>query len=99
MKNDKIQNGRHLFSEKKKKLCILPVTIDFFHLTLHRNNGHQANLELHLIKSLYHMKMTKIQNDRRLFEKMNISTKSGKPILKNIPTSLKVTIKGFNIDS
>ena len=44
--------------------------------------------------------MTKIQNGRCLFEKkVYIWTKNGKPILKNIPTSLKVTIKSFNIDS
>ena len=30
MENDKIKNGRHLFSKKKVILCILPATIDFF---------------------------------------------------------------------
>ena len=30
MKNDKIQNGRHLFSKKIIILCILPVTNNFF---------------------------------------------------------------------
>ena len=45
--------------------------------------------------------MTKIQNGRRLFEKVYrlYRQKNGNPILKNIPTSLKDTIKGFNIDN
>ena len=47
------------FLKKLIILCILPVTIDFFHLTLHRNNGHQAKLELYLIKTLYYMKNDK----------------------------------------
>ena len=84
MKNDKIQNGRHLFLKKKVILCILPVTIAFFHLTLHRNNRHQAKLELYLIKPHIIWKIPKIQNGRRLFEKVYISTKNGKPILKKI---------------
>ena len=57
MKNDKIINGRHLFSKKKVILCISPVTIDFFHLT--RNNGQQAKLELYLIKTLNYMENDK----------------------------------------
>ena len=44
------------FLKKIVILCILPVTIDFFHLTLHRNNGHEAKLELYLIKALYYIK-------------------------------------------
>ena len=47
------------FLKKKVILCILPVTIDFFHLTLHRNNGHKAKLELYLIKTLYYMENDK----------------------------------------
>ena len=43
--------------------------------------------------------MTEIQNDRRLFEKVYISTKKRKPILQKYIDTLKVTIKGFNIDS
>ena len=79
MKNDKIQNVI---------LCILPVTIDFFHLTLHRNNEHQAKLELYLIKTLYYM-----ENDK--------NTKLPPSVWKCIyrQKNGKVTIKGFNKDS
>ena len=55
----KIQNGSHLFFKQYVISCILPVTIDFFHLILHRNNGHQAKLELYLIKTYIILKMTK----------------------------------------
>ena len=57
------------FLKKLVILCILPATIDFFHLTLLRNNGYQAKLELYLIKTLYYMENKKIQNGRHLFSK------------------------------
>ena len=41
----KLKNGRPLFFKQYVILCILPVTIDFLHLNLYRNNGHQSKLE------------------------------------------------------
>ena len=41
-------------------LCILPLTILFFYLTLHQNNGHQTKLELHLKKKRYYVKNNKV---------------------------------------
>ena len=44
--------------------------------------------------------MTKIQNGRRLIEKMCIYRQKRKTHIKqNKPTSLKIPIKGFNINS
>ena len=58
------------FLKKKVILCILPVAIDFFHLTLLWNNGHQAKLELFLKKKTsYYMENEKIQYGRHLFSK------------------------------
>ena len=71
------------FLKKILFLCILPVTIDFFYLTLHRNNGHQAKLDLYVIKILYY-----IENDKNsicppsVCKKVYILTKNGKPIIK-----------------
>ena len=59
MKNDKIQNGRHLFYKKIINFVILPVTIAFFHLTQYRNKGHQVKLGLYLIKTLHYMENDK----------------------------------------
>ena len=57
------------FLKKNGNFVHLPATIDFFHLTLLRNNGYQAKLELYLIKTLYYMENKKIQNGHHLFSK------------------------------
>ena len=43
--------------------------------------------------------MTKVQDGRRLFEKVYISTKNGKPILKKYINIFECHYQGFKIDS